>query len=90
MKKMLALLLVLVLIAAATVGGSLAYLTDPDDDMNVMTIGKVKIDQLEFERIDRETANQNATVQEFHDNKSRLPAVVDKNFDWTPGESYVD
>ena len=44
MKKMLALLLVLVLIAAATVGSSLAYLTDPDDDMNVMTIGKVKVD----------------------------------------------
>lgn len=87
---MLALLLVLVLIAAATVGSSLAYLTDPDDDMNVMTIGKVKVDQLEFERIDRETANQNATVQEFHDNKPLLPAVDDKNFDWTPGESYVD
>ena len=90
MKKALALVLAIALTAAVAVGGTLAYLTDTDEDVNVMTIGKVKIDQLEFERIDTKTADQNATVQEFHDNKPLLPAVVDKNFDWNPGDSYVD
>ena len=90
MKKALALVLAIALTAAIAVGGTLAYLTDTDEDVNVMTIGKVKIDQLEFERIDTETADQNATVQEFHDNKPLLPAVVDKEFDWETGDSYVD
>ena len=90
MKKALAWILVLALTAAIAVGGTLAFLTDTDEDVNVMTIGKVKIDQLEFERIDTETADQNAAVQEFHDNKPLLPAVVEKEFDWTAGDSYVD
>ena len=90
MKKALAWVLVLVLTAAIAVGGTLAYLTDTDEDVNVMTIGKVKIDQLEFERIDTETADQNATVQEFHDNKPLYPAVVEDGFGWTAGDSYVD
>ena len=90
MKKVIAWLLVLALTAALAVGGTLAYLTDTDEDVNVMTIGKVKIDQLEFERIDTETADQNATVQEFHDNKPLYPAVTDKGFDYTPGDTYVD
>ena len=55
-----------------------------------MTLGKVKIDQLEYERIDDETKNENAQVQEFRDNKPLIPAVTDKNFDYTPGTSYVD
>ena len=90
MKKALALVLAIALTAAIAVGGTLAYLTDTDEDVNVMTIGQVKIDQLEFERIDTETADQNAAVQEFHDNKPLLPAVVEDGFDWTPGDSYVD
>ena len=91
MKKALALVLAIALTAAIAVGGTLAYLTDTDEDVNVMTIGKVKIDQLEFERIDTETADQNATVQEFHDNKPLYPAVIEDGFDYTkPGATYVD
>ena len=90
MKKVLAWLLVIVLIATIAVDGTLAYLSDPDEDMNVMAIGKVKIDQLEFERIDVEASNQNAIVQEFHDNKPLLPAVIDADFNWNSGNSYVD
>lgn len=37
----------LVLSIALATGGTLAYLTDTDSDVNVMTIGNVKIDQLE-------------------------------------------
>ena len=90
MKKFIAWLLVMALTAAISIGVTLAYLTDTDEDVNVMTLGDVKIDQLEYERIDDETKNENATVQEFHDNKPLYPAVTDKDFDYTPGDAYVD
>ena len=48
MKKVIAWLLVLTLTATVSIGATLAYLTDTDEDVNVMTLGKVKIDQLEF------------------------------------------
>ena len=80
----------LALTAAISIGATLAYLTDTDEDVNVMTVGKVKIDQLEYERIDDETSNENADVQEFHDNKPLYPAITDKEFDYTPGDTYVD
>ena len=91
MKKIIAWLLVLALTAAVSIGATLAYLTDTDEDVNVMTLGKVKIDQLEYERVDDETADDDATVQEFHDNKPIYPAVTDKDFDYdNPGDTYVD
>ena len=90
MKKIIAWLLVVALTAAISVGATLAYLTDTDEDVNVMTLGKVKIDQLEYERVDDESKDADATVQEFHDNKPLLPAVTDKDFTYTPGNTYVD
>ena len=90
MKKIIAWLLVLSLTAAISIGATLAYLTDTDEDVNVMTLGKVKIDQLEYERIDDETANEKAEVQEFHDNKPLYPAVTGNGFDYTPGDTKVD
>ena len=89
MKKIIAWLLVLAMVVAISIGATLAYLTDTDEDVNVMTLGNVKIDQLEYERIDDETANENAQVQEFHDNKPLLPAVTDKDFTYIPGDTYV-
>lgn len=83
-------MLVLALTAAVSIGATLAYLTDTDEDVNVMTLGKVKIDQLEYERVDDETKNEDATVQEFHDNKPLYPAVTEDGFDYTPGDPYVD
>ena len=90
MKKIIAWLLVLTLTAAVSIGATLAYLTDTDEDVNVMTLGKVKIDQREYERIDDETANEKAEVQEFHDNKPLYPAVTGNGFNYTPGDTYVD
>ena len=90
MKKVIAWLLVLALTAAISIGATLAYLTDTDEDVNVMTVGNVKIDQLEYERIDDETSNKDAQVQEFHDNKPLYPAVTENGFDYTPGDTYVD
>ena len=90
MKKAISWLLVIAMTAALAVGGTLAYLTDTDEDVNVMTVGKVKIDQLEYERVDTETKDENAKVQEFHDNKPLYPAVIDKdNFNWETNENHV-
>ena len=69
MKRAIGWLLVIAMTAAIAVGGTMAYLTDTDEDVNVMTLGNVKIDQLEYERIDTETKDEDAVVQEFHDNK---------------------
>ena len=90
MKKILAWLLVVALTAAIAVGGTLAYLTDTDEDVNVMTLGNVKIDQLEYERVDVETKDGEAVVQEFHDNKPLYPAVIKDDFDWSTGDANVD
>ena len=90
MKKIIAWLLIMALTAAISIGATLAYLTDTDEDVNVMTLGNVKIDQLEYERVDDETAGADATVQEFHDNKPLYPAVTENGFDYTPGDTIVD
>ena len=68
MKKIIAWLLVLSLTAAISIGATLAYLTDTDEDVIVMTLGKIKIDQLEYDRVDDESKDADATVQELHDN----------------------
>ena len=91
MKKIIAWLLVLSLTAAISIGATLAYLTDTDEDVNVMTLGKVKIDQLEYERVDVNTRDEDAEVRKFRDDKPMYPAVIDKEkFNWTAGDSYVD
>ena len=46
-KKITMIALVVALVAIMVVGGTLAYFTDKDMDTNVMTIGKVEIDQIE-------------------------------------------
>ena len=90
MKKIIAWLLVLALTAAISIGATLAYLTDTDEDVNVMTVGKVKIDQLEYERVDDETKDADALVQEFHDNKPLYPGVYNDDFNFTDTEGEVD
>ena len=44
MKKTLAILLVVALIATVAIGGTLAYLTDQDAEVNVFTVGNVEIE----------------------------------------------
>lgn len=67
--------------------GTLAYLTDTDGAVNVMTIGNVDIEQLEYERVEDENGDWISTgeedkygytpdeIQEFTQNKPLLPAV---------------
>jgi len=47
----------LVLSVAMATGGTLAYLTDTESDHNVMTVGSVDIEQLEYERIVNENGD---------------------------------
>ena len=63
MKKILAWVLALTMVAAGSVGATLAYLVNTDEDVNVMTLGKVLIDQLEYERTDSEAEGEDADIQ---------------------------
>lgn len=90
LKKILIPLFTVILVIAISIGATLAYLTDEESETNIMTIGKVAIDLLEYEREDTATSNDDAVVQNFHDDKLLLPAVIDKDFNYTPGATYVD
>ncbi len=68
-KKALALLLVIAITAAIAVAGTLAYLQSQDSDVNVMTLGNVKIKQHEQER------GENGVLQDFTQDKPAYPAV---------------
>ncbi len=69
LKKILLLCLSFVLVAALAIGGTLAYLTSTDDDVNVMTLGNVQIEQIEQER------NSAGELVEFTQAKPLYPAV---------------
>ncbi len=58
-----------VLVAALAIGGTIAYLTSNDSDVNVMTLGNVEIEQIEQER------DENGVLVGFTDNKPAYPAV---------------
>lgn len=73
-KSTLIMILSLVLAVALGVGGTLAYLTDTDADVNVMVMGDVQIVQNEQQRI--EQGNAEAGLEEFEQYKSLLPYVT--------------
>lgn len=81
-KKIFALCLIVVLAAIAVVGGTLAYFTDTEDEINVFTLGNVKIDLVEEQR------NKDGTeLEEFVDNKVLVPvANPDDPIEWPKGE----
>ncbi len=58
MKKFLALLLVLVIGIGAGIGGTVAYLTDTESEVNVMTVGNVDIEQHEYQRAEGVAHNE--------------------------------
>lgn len=83
-KIVLCALLVLSLLAGTT--GTIAYLQDSDSDVNVMTLGKVEIDQLEYERVQKADGSYEMIhsdkynddgykLQEYTQEKPLLPAV---------------
>lgn len=76
MKKIIAGLLSVALTAAVAIGGTLAYLSDEDEDVNVMTLGNVYIDQDEQER------DEKGDLIDFIDNKPFFPALYPDGFDF--------
>ena len=73
LKKVLMGATAIALTATVAIGATLAYLTDTDEDVNVMTLGNVYIDQIEQERVD-DKDNQTELVG-FEQNQPLLPAV---------------
>lgn len=78
----------LALVAALAIGGTLAYLQDNDSDVNVMTLGNVKIEQHEYEReVDADGNYVTDTIdnvtsyvlKDFTQGKPLLPIVGDPN-----------
>lgn len=76
MKKKLVLLLALVLIAAASVSGTLAYFTDRDEITNTFTTGKVNI-------------SLDETDVDYYGVKDGEGRVKENSFRLIPGHSYV-
>ena len=89
MKKLIACALALLICATASIGATWAYLTSGNEDANVMTVGRVKIEQLEYERTDARTQGEEAEIQRFHDHKPLYPGVHPDDFDFAVGDSWV-
>lgn len=83
-KKLLALCLVVVLAVSTVVGATMAYFTDTDEDVNVMTVGNVEIEQNEQDR------NGN----DFEQNQALMPIVTPTSVKDSNGypacENYID
>ena len=89
-KKIIAGAAAVALTATVSIGATLAYLTDTDEDVNVMTLGDVYIDQIEQERVDDNAAQ--TELKDFEQNKPLLPAVYPKDkdwIDWAPADEWV-
>lgn len=82
MKKLWFWVLVVVITTAVSVIGTIAFLDDVEKDVNVVTIGNVVIDQLEYERVDPATNGDSAVVQRYKNDHPLFPAVVDPGYDW--------
>ena len=77
------------LTAAVSIGATLAYLTDTDEDVNVMTLGNVYIDQIEQERVDDKKGQKD--LVDFEQNQPLLPAVYpsESGVPWAPEDEWV-
>ncbi len=78
-KSKLFLILALVLSMAVGLGGTLAYLTDTDEAVNVMTLGNVQIEQIELQRKDGIAHNahlESGDLVPFQQGKALYPAYA--------------
>lgn len=84
----------LVLVAALAIGGTVAYLQDEDSDVNVMTLGNVKIEQHEYERVVENGEYKTDTIdgvtsyvlKDFTQGKPLVPSAINtttwEGWDW--------
>lgn len=88
MKKTLLLLLSFALVAAVSVGGTLAYLSAADSDINVMNLGNVAIEQMEQQRVDDDTRQHQ--LEPFAQGKPLLPSHYSgTSIPWAPEDQWV-
>lgn len=91
-----------VLVAAVAIGGTLAYLQDNAGNVNVMTLGNVAIEQLEYERaLNEDGTYKTATIdgrtsyvlQPFTQAKPLLPSALNtttwEGWDWNDNVAVV-
>jgi len=71
MKRTFVLCFTLLVCASLALGGTIAYLSDTDSDVNVMTLGNVKIDLIEKERA------ADGSMTDFTDNHPLHPGVYE-------------
>ena len=69
-KKIIAFCVCASMLAVAVMGGTLAYFTDTDDVKNVMTLGNVKIEQIE-----QQWNENHDTLEDFKNDKPLMPMV---------------
>lgn len=94
MKKIIALLLTVVLTASVAIGGTVAYLQDSARNDNTMTVGKVEIEQGEYQRkvnndgtyaTDTYDEQTSYVLEAFEQDKPLLPStVVVSSTEWDP------
>lgn len=83
-KRTLMMVVALIACLAIAATGTLAYLTDSDMDVNVMTLGNVDIVQNEQER------TEEGELDEFTQNKPLYPAVFEgSSIPWAPEDEWV-
>lgn len=85
MKKRIVTIALVVALLATCFAGTYAYLTDTDAAVNTMTLGNVKIEQLEYQRATNEDGSYKTdtidgrtsyVLEAFEDNKPLFPAVI--------------
>ena len=86
-KKVLLGVVAVVLTILISIAATIAYLTGEVTADNVMTIGKVDINLLEYQRVDTEYKDADEIVEEFVDGKLLVPAVTASGFSYDFGES---
>ena len=74
-KKLTAIFLCVALVAIAVVGASLAYFTDTDNETNTFTVGNVKIDLIEKQRVVDDEGNKTTELEDFEQEKKLYPLV---------------
>ncbi len=76
MKRTILKLLAVCIALLVSVGSTIAYLTDTDADVNVMTLGRVEIDLIERERIDQTLSSSiSNNLMDFQDDHPIIPGV---------------
>lgn len=90
MKKALIWILLVIVVVSASIIGTLAYLADSQAETNVMTMGKIDIKIVEYEREEIDKKGEDAVVQTFNDNKLLIPSIVPDGFDYSKPAAYVN